>query len=89
MLLGGHGDASRVPVCGLVLQMKAMDPHATIEDLPAEGFTHDSPRCRMTRLRPVIWLPRISMGLTTAQLSARAELAALMRSAGVPVLIEI
>jgi hypothetical protein len=29
------------------------------------------------------------MGLTTAQLSARAELAALMRSAGVPVLIEI
>jgi hypothetical protein len=29
------------------------------------------------------------MGLTTAQLSARAELAALMCSAGVPVLIEI
>jgi hypothetical protein len=27
------------------------------------------PRCRVTRLRPIGWLPRISMGLTIAQLS--------------------
>ena len=43
-------------------------------EFAAEGFTHivcHCPRCRMTRLRPISWLPRISMGLTIAQLSAR------------------
>ena len=44
-----------------------MNPlHATIEEFAAEGYTHvecDCPRCRMTRLRPISWLPRISMGL--------------------------
>jgi hypothetical protein len=46
---------------------------ATIEEFAAEGFTHVKcfcPRCRMIRLRPISWLPRISMGLTIAQLSA-------------------
>ena len=41
-----------------------MDPlHATIEEFAAEGFTHVEcycPRCRMIRLRPISWLPRIS-----------------------------
>jgi hypothetical protein len=52
--------------------------HATIEEFAAEGFTHVEcycPRCRMTRLRPISWLPRISMGLTTAQLSERLRCA--------------
>jgi hypothetical protein len=42
-----------------------MDPlHASIEEFAAEGFTHVEcfcPRCRMIRLRPISWLPRISM----------------------------
>ena len=33
------------------------------------------PRCRMTRLRPMSWLPRISLGLTIAQLSERLRCA--------------
>jgi hypothetical protein len=45
-----------------------MDPlHATIEEFTAAGFTHVAchcPRCRVTRLRPISWLPRISLGLT-------------------------
>ena len=56
-----------------------MDPlHATIEEFAADGFTHVEcycPRCRMIRLRPISWLPRISMGLTIAQLSARLRCA--------------
>ena len=51
---------------------------ATIEEFAAEGFTHVEcycPRCRMIRLRPISWLPRISMGLTIAQLSARLRCA--------------
>ena len=56
-----------------------MDPlHATIEEFAADDFTHVEcycPRCRMTRLRPISWLPRISMGLTIAQLSARLRCA--------------
>src|SRR4029079_640326 len=52
-----------------------MDPlHASIEEFAADGYTHVEcycPRCRMTRLRPISWLPRISLGLTLAQLSAR------------------
>ena len=56
-----------------------MDPlHTTIEEFAAEGYTHVEcycPRCRMTRLRPISWLPSISMGLTIAQLSVRLRCA--------------
>ena len=56
-----------------------MDPlHATIEEFAAEGYTHMAchcPRCRVTRMRPISWLPRISMGLTVAQLSTRLRCA--------------
>lgn len=55
-----------------------MDPlHATIEEFAADGYTHIEcfcPRCRVIRLRPMSWLPRISMGLTLAQLSTKAEM---------------
>jgi len=39
--------------------------HATIEEFAAEGYTHVEcfcPRCRIIRMRPMGWLPRISMG---------------------------
>ena len=36
---------------------------------------HRCPRCRAIRLRPISWLPRISLGLTIAQLSARLRCA--------------
>jgi phage FluMu protein Com len=56
-----------------------MDPlRATIEEFAAEGYTHiesSCPRCRVIRLRPIEWLPRISMGLTIAQLSERLRCA--------------
>ena len=56
-----------------------MDPLlATIEEFAAEGYTHVEcycPRCHVIRLRPITWLPRISMGRTTAQLSARLRCA--------------
>ena len=56
-----------------------MDPlHATFEEFAADGFTQiecHCPRCRVTRLRSISWLPRISMGLTIAQLSARLRCA--------------
>jgi hypothetical protein len=56
-----------------------MDPlHATIEEFAADGYTHIEcccPRCRVIRLRPMDWLPRISMGLTIAQLSERLRCA--------------
>jgi len=56
-----------------------MDPlHATIEEFAAEGYTHIEcfcPRCRVIRLRSMSWLPRISMGLTLAQLSSRLRCA--------------
>ena len=56
-----------------------MDPlRATIEEFAAEGFTHIQcycPRCRATRFRSISWLPRISLGLTIAQLSARLRCA--------------
>ena len=59
--------------------VNAMDPlDATIEEFAAEGYTHiacSCPRCRMIRLRPMSWLPRISMGLTLAALSARLRCA--------------
>jgi len=55
-----------------------MDPlHATIEEFAADGYTHVEcyrPRCRTIRLRPISYLPRISMGLTIAQLSAKRSL---------------
>ena len=47
---------------------------ATVEEFAAEGYTHLEyfrPRCRVTGLRPIQWLPKISMGLTLAQLSVR------------------
>jgi hypothetical protein len=56
-----------------------MEPlHATIEEFAADGYTHVEcfcPRCRVIRLRPMSWLPRISMGLTLAQLSQRLRCA--------------
>jgi hypothetical protein len=48
--------------------------HATLEEFAAEGFTHieaNCLQCRVIRLRPMDQLPRISMGLTIAQLSTR------------------
>ena len=52
-----------------------MDPlRATIEEFAAEGFTHVEcycPRCRVIRVMPIGWLPRISMRLTIAQPSER------------------
>ena len=57
----------------------AMDPlHATIEEFAADGYTHVEcfcPRCRVIRLRSISFLPRISLGLTIAQLSARLRCA--------------
>jgi len=56
-----------------------IDPlHATIEHFAADGYTHiecHCLRCRVTRLRPMNWLPRISPGLTIAQLSERLRCA--------------
>jgi hypothetical protein len=52
--------------------------HATIEEFAAEGYTHVSchcPRCRVTRIRPMSWLPKISMGLTLDQLARRLRCA--------------
>ena len=46
--------------------------HATIEEFATDGYTHIEcfcPRCRVIRLRPIEWLPRISLVLTIAQLS--------------------
>ena len=41
-----------------------------MEEFAAEGVTHIECHCpRVTRLRRISWLPRISMGLTIAQLS--------------------
>ena len=60
---------SAAGVCLAMLRMMA-PLRATIEEFAAEGFTHiecHCPRFRMTRLRPISWLPRISMGLSIAQ----------------------
>jgi phage FluMu protein Com len=60
-------------------QAGVMDPlHATIEEFAAEGYTHIEcfcPRCRVIRLRPMSWLPKISMGLTLDALSRRLRCA--------------
>ena len=58
-----------------------MNPlHATIEEFAAEGYTHVECFCPRAsiRLRPMSWLPKISMGLTLAQLSSRLRCAALV-----------
>ena len=47
-------------------------------EFAAEGFTHiecHCPRCRMTRFRPISWLPHVSMGLAIARLSERLRCA--------------
>ena len=52
--------------------------HATIEEFVAESYTYVEcfcPRCRMVRLLLMSWLPRISMGLTLAQLFERLRCA--------------
>jgi len=45
-----------------------MDPlYATLEEFGAEGYTHvkaNCPRRRVIRLRSIVQLPKISMGLT-------------------------
>src|SRR5262245_56047764 len=50
--------------------LNGMDPvHTTIEEFATDGYTHIQcycPRCRAMRLRPISWLPRISMGLTNS-----------------------
>ena len=49
-------------------------PHAIIEEFAVEGYAHIDcfcPRCRIIPLRPMSWLPKISMALTLAQLSPR------------------
>ena len=67
-----------------------MDPlHAPFE-VATDDYTHIEcycPRCRMARMRPISWLPRISLGLTIAQLSERlrcAECGGQLHSAVVP-----
>ena len=59
--------------------LRAMDPlHATIEEFAAGGYTPVEcfcPHCRVIRLRPISFVPRISLGLTIAQLSARLRCA--------------
>jgi hypothetical protein len=56
-----------------------MDPlHATIEEFAAEGYTYVEcfcPRCRVIRLRPMSWLPKISLGLTLDALARRLRCA--------------
>ena len=56
-----------------------MDPlHATIEEFTTEGYTHIEcycPRCRVIRMRPMSWLPKISMGLTLDALARRLRCA--------------
>jgi hypothetical protein len=45
---------------------------ATIKEFAGEGYSHIEcfcPRCRVIRLRPMSWLPRILMGLTLDALS--------------------
>jgi phage FluMu protein Com len=60
--------------------------HLTLEEFAAEGYTHVSchcPRCRVTRIRPMSWLPKISMGLTLDQLARRLRCA----ECGAPLLL--
>ena len=57
--------------------------HATTEEFVAEGYTHVEcfcPRCRVIKLRPMSWLPKISMGLTLDQFARRPRNAAFLQS---------
>jgi hypothetical protein len=60
------------------------DPlNATLEEFAAAGFTHVEcfcPRCRMTRLRPFSWLPRISIGPHHRAAFSEASLRGVRRS---------
>ena len=61
-----------------VAEIERWTRSTTIEEFAAEGYTHIEcfcPRCRVIRLRLMSWLPRISMGLTLAQLSTRLRCA--------------
>jgi hypothetical protein len=76
------GSNERIPgyvVSDAVCYASLMEPlHATIEEFATDGYTHVDcycPRCRMTRLRPISWPPRISLDLTITQLSARLRYA--------------
>ena len=64
-----------------------MDPlHATIEEFAADGYTHVEsfyPLCRVIRLRPMSWLPRISMGLTAGPARAPTALCRVRRAAAI------
>ena len=51
---------------------------ATIEEFAADGYSHleaNCPRCRVTRLRAINQLPKISMGLTLDALARRLRCA--------------
>jgi len=52
--------------------------HATIEEFAAKGYTYVEvfcPRCKVPRLCPIEWLPKISLGLTIAHVSERLRCA--------------
>ena len=59
--------------------LQVMDPlRATIEEFAAEGYAHVEcfcPQCRVIRLRPMSWLPKVSMGLTLDALARRLRCA--------------
>ena len=71
------GASTRRPVG--VAGLSGMDPlHATLEEFAAEGYTFieaNCPRCRVTRLRPIDQLPKISLGLTLDGLARRLRCA--------------
>jgi hypothetical protein len=77
------GVSTRRPVG--VAGLSGMDPlHATLEEIAAEGYTFieaNCPRCRVTRLRPIDQLPKISMGLTLDGLARYRVPPAVERSA--------
>ena len=68
----------------LSAMLRVMAPlQATIEQFAAEGFTHVECFCtRVTRLRPISWLPRISMkrGLVRAAISRASVTRALINN---------
>lgn len=70
---------SPVPTSANSRYVPVMDPpHAATEEFGAEGYTHIEcfcPQCRVIRLRPISWLPRISMDLTFDQLAQRLRCA--------------
>jgi hypothetical protein len=68
---GAHCGASRSFRGGPVM---ARDSHH-LTPLNTAILRNNPSKCRMRRLRPVSWLPRISLGLTIAQLSARLRCA--------------